>query len=155
MSNSNLCRLRNFGRNELLSRYLKVENNKIRIVYNKSNKNRFVVISALTFLVDVPVNAMTGVWKKMRNSDNCWYSCLKLSPHSEIQCVSSITSNFMRVCHVLDKNTFFQWGFNKRKLKSKYTFNMKNLYNDRIHPNPLSAHLWLRKIQEIVLDKCF
>jgi hypothetical protein len=44
---------------------------------------------------------------------------------------------------------------NKRKLKSKYIFNMKDLYNDGIHPNPLLAHLWLRKIQEIVLDKCF
>ena len=46
-------------------------------------------------------------------------------------------------------------GRNKRKLKSIYTFNMKDLYNDGIHPNPLLAHLWLRKIQEIVLDKCF
>ena len=46
-------------------------------------------------------------------------------------------------------------GRNKRKLKSKYTFNIKDLYNDGIHPNPLLAHLWLRKIQEIVLDKCF
>jgi hypothetical protein len=35
-------------------------------------------------------------------------------------------------------------GRNKRKLKSKYTFNMKDLYNDGIHPNPLLAHLWLR-----------
>ena len=119
------------------------------ISVSSSDRWRFVVISALTFLVDVPVNAMTGVWKKMRNSDNCWYSCLKLSPHSEIQCASSITSNFMRVCHVLDKNTFFQWGFNKRKLKSKYTFNMKNLSKSSF------AHLWLRKIQEMVLDKCF
>jgi hypothetical protein len=34
---------------------------------------------------------------------------------------------------------------------------MKDLYNDGIYPNPLLAHLWLRKIQEIpvVLDKCF
>ena len=46
-------------------------------------------------------------------------------------------------------------GRNKRKLKSKYTFNMNDLYNDGIHPNPLLAHLSLRKIQEIVLDKCF
>jgi hypothetical protein len=38
---------------------------------------------------------------------------------------------------------------------SIYTFNMKDLYNDGIHPNTLLAHLWLRKIQEIVLDKCF
>jgi Na+/serine symporter len=41
------------------------------------NRWRCVVISALTFLVDVAVNAMTGVWRKLRNSDNCWYSCLK------------------------------------------------------------------------------
>jgi hypothetical protein len=41
---------------------------------------RCVVISALTFLVDVAFNAMTGVWKKLHNSDNWWYSCLKLSP---------------------------------------------------------------------------
>jgi hypothetical protein len=27
-------------------------------------------------------------------------------------------------------------GRNKRKLKSKYTFNMKDLYNDGIHSNP-------------------
>jgi hypothetical protein len=46
-------------------------------------------------------------------------------------------------------------GRNKRKFKSKYTFHMKDLYNDGIHPNPLLAHLWRRKIQEIVLDKCF
>jgi hypothetical protein len=98
-------------------------------------------------LVEVPVNAMTGVWKKLRNSDNCWYYCLtEFSPHSEIQCASSITSNIMRVCQALDKNKFFQWVFNKPRLKSKYKFNMKDLYNDRIHPNPLLPHLWLRKI---------
>jgi hypothetical protein len=41
-----------------------------------SDRWRCVVISALTFLVEVPVNAITGVWKKLRNSDNCWYYCL-------------------------------------------------------------------------------
>jgi hypothetical protein len=58
-----------------------------------------------------------------------------LSPHSEIQCASSITSNCMRVCQVLDKNTFFQWGFNKRKLKLKYTFNMKDLNFSYMYTN--------------------
>jgi hypothetical protein len=37
-------------------------------------------------------------------------------------------------------------GRNKRTLKSKYTFNMKDLYNDGIHPSPPLAHVWLRKI---------
>ena len=50
------------------------------ISVSSSDRWRCVIISALTFLVDVAVNAMTGVWKKLRNSDNCWYSCLKLSP---------------------------------------------------------------------------
>ena len=46
-------------------------------------------------------------------------------------------------------------GRNKRTLKSKYTFSMKDLYNEGIPPSALLAHLWHRKIQEIALDNCF
>ena len=53
------------------------------------------------------------------------------------------------------KSSRVRTGRSKRRLKSNYVFNMKDLYNDGVYSNPLLAHLWLRKIQEIVLDKCF
>jgi hypothetical protein len=37
----------------------------------------------------------------------------------------------------------------------KYAYNFKDLYKDGIHPIDTLAKLWLRKLQPIVIEKCF
>ena len=42
----------------------------------------------------------------------------------------------------------------KQGLHSRYFFNIKNLYNDGIHPCETLSKLWLRRLQKFVIGQC-
>jgi len=46
-------------------------------------------------------------------------------------------------------------GRSQNRIQTKYAYNFKDLYKDGIHPIDTLAKLWLRKLQQIVIEKCF
>lgn len=55
----------------------------------------------------------------------------------------------------LYKNTRVRRGRERNSIKTKSFYNFGNLYTDGIHPIPLLAEVWLRKLQQIVIQKCY
>ncbi|CAC5359332.1 unnamed protein product [Mytilus coruscus] len=53
------------------------------------------------------------------------------------------------------KSSRVRRGRDRSTMRTKYSYNFKDLYKDGIHPINLLAEVWLRKLQQLVLKKCY